>query len=479
MRRSFSSAFISRYKLIAFLVIGLQMVVMLPLNLAGDYTSMACVSVCQLVFLILLINCGRNDCSLTVLFLVLNWMFYCGHIVCVGFDLEATLNLDFRQHGSDQTAFDSFRFYFMAQSLICLSAILFSGGKAAGNGGSSGAFRRFVSKESAVSLIAVGILPRLYVDISRLAGAFSSGYEGVYGLTIAAPVQALAFFFDAGIVMAMVLLGKSRKETALFYAIALMKVALMGTGARQEALCFLIVAAYLHFMVIREMTVTKVVPMIAGGIGVLLAVDVVGELRSQGLSFATTIEYLGGVSLDSVAANMLGEFGATFTTLTAVVQSVPDMMDHGYGKSFVSGILSVVPTLVSRFPSLSESAYFVTALPTDTAFFGGSFLAEFYYNFSWFGLIACVPVGAVLAYCQRGLSRCSYEKQGYASAWWAALVFVFMLLYIRGYFIDGVMKLTYVILFVWLVCGICQHFGRKGCECGEVRLTESRAVHDQ
>ena len=478
MRRSFNSVFISRYKLIAFLVVGLQMIVMLPLDLTGDYASMACVSVCQLVFLILLINCGKNDCSLMVLFLVLNWMFHCGHIVCVGFDLEATLNLDFRQHGSDQAAFDSFRFYFMAQSLICLSAILFSGGKAAGSGGSGGVFQRFVSRETAASLVAVGILPRLYVDVSRLAGAFSSGYEGVYGLTIAAPVQALAFFFDAGIVMAMVLLGKSRKETALFYAIVLMKVVLMGTGARQEALCFLIMAAYLHFIVIRKMTVTKIVPMVVGGIGVLLAVDVVGEFRSQGLSFAAVLGYLGGVSLDSVAVNMLGEFGAAFTTLATVVQDVPDMMDYGYGKSFVAGILSVVPTLVSRFPGLSESAYFVTALPVDTAFFGGSFLAEFYYNFSWFGLIACVPVGAVLAYCQRGLSRRSYEKQGRASAWWAALVFVFMLLYIRGYFIDCVMKLAYVMVFVWIVYHIYQHFGRKGYECGGVRLTESRAAHD-
>ena len=55
----------------------------------------------------------------------------------------------------------------------------------------------------------------------------------------------------------------------------------------------------------------------------------------------------------------------------------------------------------------------------------------------------------------------SNEKKRLVFVWVAAVVSVFLLLFIRGYFTDAIMKLVYVFLAAWIADGIVRRFSSR------------------
>ena len=86
------------------------------------------------------------------------------------------------------------------------------------------------AKGVARCLIIIGLPFWLYVNISKILGAAADAYRGVYSLIIPAPIQAAAFFFEAGLFMMLLIIGRERKGTVLFWSVAALKVAIMATG---------------------------------------------------------------------------------------------------------------------------------------------------------------------------------------------------------------------------------------------------------
>ena len=73
-------------------------------------------------------------------------------------------------------------------------------------------------------------------------------------------------------------------------------------------------------------------------------------------------------------------------------------------------------------------------------------LGEFFYNFGWFGVAGSFLVGALLAWCQSCLNEVKDGKR-IVFVWASAVLAVYLLLFIRGYFTDAIMKLVYAFLF--------------------------------
>lgn len=443
---------LSTYKLLASLAIAGQVLAFACIQPMADYSQMAGASILQLVLLVVVLSFSPCRQSFCILFLVVDWIFHCGQIACIAAGQYDSLNLDFRWYVSPSVAGQAFEFYFFAQSLVALGAVLFQ------KRATIGSPKRpliSVNRSVALALVAVGAPFRLYVDAARLMGAYSSGYEGVYSLVIPSIFQAAAFFFDAGALMLLLLYGRDRKGVTIFWCVFAYKLVVMSAGARQEAFCFVLVWCFLYFGYIRKLSVGRIIALLAGAVVLLYAVDGFGELRTQGFSFSAFQTYLSGQTPFDVVWDSLGEFGCAFTTLAVAIGGVPSLLDYGMGGSYIAGVLSVVPTLVGHFPGLKETTIFTTSLP-NTDFFGGSMLGEFYYNFGWFGLVGCFLVGGVVSACQNGLNNFSAGRVD-ANVWIAAVLSVFMLLYVRGYFTDAMMKLVYVMLLAWVATGFAEH----------------------
>lgn len=447
------------FKLLASFAIMAQALLFACVRPMVDYSQMAAASVLQLIFLIAVLGFSPRRQSFCILFLVADWVFYCGQFACIAVGQYGSLNLDFRLYVSPSVAERAFSFYFYAQSLISFGVVLFQGTCA-----KTGSKRSVISitRNVSLALIAVGTPFRVYIDTMRLIGAFSSGYEGVYSLAIPSIYQAAAFFFDSGLLMLLLLYGKREKGPILFWGILVYKIVAMSTGARQEAFCFVVVWCFLYFCYVNRLSACRLAALFLGGIVLLYAIDAFGELRGQGFSFSSFQSYLSGRSPLDVVWDSLGEFGCAFTTLAVAVDRVPSLLDYGMGRSYLAGLLSVVPSLVGHFPALKASTVFTTSLP-GTSYFGGSMLGELYYNFGWYGLAGSFLVGGIVSACQNGLNNLELERVG-SKAWLAAVISVFMLLYIRGYFTDAIMKLVYTLLLAWIATGFDRQVHKRTTE---------------
>ena len=442
------------------LIILIQALLFACVSSFDGYAQMAWISSVQLMILIGILLLSPRGQSFSILFLVANWVFHCGQLICLANGNSDSLNLDIRWYGSTAEIAEAFRYYFYAQSLIASGAILFQDLTPKGNARLR--FSRFsftLNTKVAFTLFAVGLPFRLYVDSMRIMGASLSGYEGVYSLVIPSIVQAAAFYCDAACLMFLLLLGKQRKSSLLFWTVCIYKLILMSTGARQEAFCFIAVWVFLYFGYIRKLSLARLIVLIMGSLALLFAVDAFGELRTQGFSFAALQVYFTEHSVFDAAWDSLGEFGCALSTLIVSIVYVPQLVDFGMGSSYIAGLMSVVPTLVNRFAGLKASTLFTTMLP-GTSFFGGSMLGELYFNFGWIGLLGTFAIGGIVAACQNSFNDYS-GRDITARVWVASVMAVFLLLYIRGYFTDAVMKFVYTLLFARCSSGLITHFQNR------------------
>lgn len=434
------------YKVCALYALILQALAVACIANFSSYGGMCLVSCIQLVVLIGVILASPCRQPFCILFLTANWIFHCGQIICIAVGQDAALNLDFRLYGSASTIASAFRFYLYSQMLVAAGAILFQRAPTAKRSlypmGFSGHGRKV-----AMTLLLVGLPFWLYINISKLAGAAADAYRGVYSLSFPAPLQAIAFFFEAGLLMLLLIVGKKRSGSLLFWFVIVLKVLVMSSGSRQDSACFLAIWCLIYFGYLRKLSLGQLLRIALTVLVVMVAIDAFGELRTDGFSFSDLFDYLSDVSFLGVVWDSFGEFGCALSTLVVSMAAVPSVVPYGMGSSYLAGILSIVPTLVSRFPGLKAATLFTTMLP-GTRYLGGSFLGELYFNFGWFGLVGSLLVGFAIGWCQNRLNESNNSEQGYI-VWIAAVISMFLLLFIRGYFTDAILKIAYVLLFAW------------------------------
>lgn len=450
---------ITAYRVLCTVVLVLQALGIVCVPSFDDYGLMCVVSLAQLALFIAAALAFPSHQPFVILFLVANWIFNCGQIACIaaGYGTDDVLNLDFRWYGSPTTIDSAFRFYLYSQTLVVAGALLLQKTPSSKPTSDSTGLTT-EHKPLAKCLILVGLPFWLYVNGSKMMGAASDAYRGVYSLVIPAPIQALSFFFEAGLLLMLLVIGRERKGTALFWAVVAINVVLMATGSRQYSVCFLAVWCLVYFSYLKRLSPGRTVGMVVACVCLLFLIDAFGELRTSGFSFEALSAYFAKASFFDVVWDSLGEFGSAFSTLVTSMTNVPSVLPYGMGATYVAGVLSIIPVLVSRFPLLKAATQFTTSI--GSAFLGGSMLGEFFYNFGWLGIACSFLVGALLAWCQGRLNEAEDEGR-IVYVWASAVLAVFLLLFIRGYFTDAIMKLAYVFLFSWLVSCLIKYGSQR------------------
>lgn len=412
-----------------------------------SYIFMAVLSILQLLFNIFVVKkCQQAKLiSFFTMFLVFSWFFHCGQIVKIAFNIPGNVPLDVTSYVDMSVINVTFRFYFLSQCMVVIGMLLYHKNKHS----QASVVSRFNSKMSSVTLIILGILPRLYIDLQILVGGLEGGYSGVYSLVFPQALQTIAFFFDAGCIIALMDNTTSSKKDKLFWIILVYKCITMLTGARQERTAFLIVWLFVYFYVVNQNSIKNTVILLFFGLIGIMFVNSIGSTRGEGLISISQI-FGNAFSRDgNVFGNMMGEFGSALTTLAVTIKQVPATCSWGMGDAYLAGLLSIVPTLANRL-GVGDAAAYVTKL-SGVDYFGGSYLGEAYYNFSWFGIILCVVVGLIVA----KLNNDIYDKDKYGrvtkKSIFAVIIMMTMILLVRGYFTDMVQKIVWTAAVLYFV----------------------------
>ena len=297
----------------------------------------------------------------------------------------------------------------------------------------------------------IGVIPRLYIDILSLVGARANGYEGVYSIYFPQAIQSIAFFFDAGLFFLLYAQTDRRKQKFYLVAVIIYKCIIMSTGARQDKVAFLLVWLYVYFFIINKITVKKLALLVVVCIAGFMFISAIGTIRvNDTVSLSQTLSLLQSGTMNNVIGGALGEFGSAFDTLEVAIKYTPSEIPFGWGKSYVAGLLSIIPLLVNQIPSLAKAVMFVNQLPKHVTFaLGGSFLGELFYNFSWFGIIGSSVVGAFITKLHNGIvddSSCDI----FYKAWYSILATA-MILFVRGYFTDMMQKLVWTYIAIYII----------------------------
>lgn len=415
-----------------------------------SYTRMSVLAITETVIDIIVLKtiCSFPAVSIPNIFAFFSLMFHCGQLIKEGFNIEGTVPLPFEYYGDAMTIQKSFTFFLLSQTVYFI-AVGISCGKLQKE-------KKVNQRQADVSvygkiLVLIGVIPRLYIDILSLVGARANGYEGVYSIYFPQAIQSIAFFFDAGLFFILYAQTDRRKQKFYLVAVIVYKCIMMSTGARQDKVAFLLVWLYVYFFIINKITVKKLALLVVVCIAGFMFISAIGTIRvNDTVSLSQTLSLLQSGTMNNVIGGALGEFGSAFDTLEVAIKYTPSEIPFGWGKSYVAGLLSIIPLLVNQIPSLAKAVMFVNQLPKHVTFaLGGSFLGELFYNFSWFGIIGSSVVGAFITKLHNGIvddSSCDI----FYKAWYSILATA-MILFVRGYFTDMMQKLVWTYIAIYII----------------------------
>lgn len=415
-----------------------------------SYTQMSVLAITETVIDIIVLKtiCRFPVVSIPNIFAFFSLMFHCGQLIKEGFNIEGTVPLPFEYYGDAMTIQKSFTFFLLSQTVYFI-AVGISCGKLQKE-------KKVNKRQADISvygkiLVLIGVIPRLYIDILSLVGARANGYEGVYSIYFPQAIQSIAFFFDAGLFFLLYAQTDRRKQKFYLVAVIVYKCIMMSTGARQDKVAFLLVWLYVYFFIINKITVKKLALLVVVCIAGFMFVSAIGTIRvNDTVSLSQTLSLLQSGTMNNVIGGALGEFGSAFDTLEVAIKYTPSEIPFGWGKSYVAGLLSIIPLLVNQIPSLAKAVIFVNQLPKHVTFaLGGSFLGELFYNFSWFGIIGSSVVGAFITKLHNGIvddSSCDI----FYKAWYSILATA-MILFVRGYFTDMMQKLVWTYIAIYII----------------------------
>ncbi len=322
--------------------------------------------------------------------------------------------------------------------------------------------------KAGISIAIIVFIPTMYVLIQRIILNIAMGYaEGLNSTTLNGNIGADTFIVILSGMMipallAMFIAKKRRAKWPVFFIIVYITLYML-SGSRMNAFCLVCGLLYAYFLLFSKMTKKKFVFIILLGITIAAFFSFVSHSRG---SSDTNQEVLSQMIEDNPIILILKEAGFTSCATGVVVEHCPNDKPYLYGKSYLSGLLYMLPNTIT-------GNYYTKVSDVDTEFsdyisngggIGSSFIAEGYYNFGWFSLILFLLYGyfwgILCDRIERSVNSCNYPK---------IFLYIGMLcivvLYIRSDTRTFFRNLVWTYLPIYLFCKIKQRSSKKKDIC--------------
>lgn len=281
----------------------------------------------------------------------------------------------------------------------------------------------------------VGIGPRVYIDYQQIVAQINANYlESLNQLNQYGLVSILAQFFYVGI-LTLIFVSDTNKWRAriILCAVSLWEIITMLSGGRIYAISLIVAMIYIYVVRVEKPTKKQVIVAFISLYFLCSIINVVSSMRVGG---AMSFEILSHAFVDSFGKDnpiisTLTELGSTFMSLGLSIDNFPSYNSYGYGKTYVSSVLSVLP-LYEKYIADINDLIFIYGFRSHSAL-GGSWLGEAYYNFSWLGCVVCLFMGKFIAKFENIIRIDEKNNRYFGSAFIVTFVF-YMILYMRDYF---------------------------------------------
>jgi oligosaccharide repeat unit polymerase len=245
-----------------------------------------------------------------------------------------------------------------------------------------------------IIMILITILPYLYVDISQMLLASELGYVDAYKFGNSYFLSLFVNFFLISLFGFLTSTNNRKLGKMIIFIFAIWNVIKMFTvGNRSQPMAILLALVFIYISISKPKKI-KIKPIhIVFGLLILLLLPYIAYIRN---STSNTNEYSNFIFYllnDNPISYLLAEFGGTILTLFTVIDIVPEIVSFSNGLTYLGSLTILLPFSTTIFGGYFSAH--ISVGETMNSFFGGglggSWIAELYFNFGYFGILF-VPI---------------------------------------------------------------------------------------
>ncbi|MCR0263918.1 O-antigen polysaccharide polymerase Wzy family protein [[Clostridium] innocuum] len=279
----------------------------------------------------------------------------------------------------------------------------------------------------------IGIVPTLYIDISRLLLFIQGGYLNTYNLNVHDFVEIIANFFNFSIFSLVIGFSNNKKvANSIFISAVIYKVIMMSSGGRGEAIVFLLGLFIVWENLVMQLSAKQIIVLIVIGYLGLVLLNFIATVRTITTLNITDISQ---VFLQSLTNNQLvsalSEFGSTFATVCFTMNSKPGPT---LGLNYILPIILIIPNIGGFNSGVVDHMIFTKHIETFNQPIGGSYIGELFYSFHWFGCLFAIFLGILIGYIYYKTVIKKQDEKNYFSYLLFSYITPLLFFWIRGYF---------------------------------------------
>lgn len=259
-------------------------------------------------------------------------------------------------------------------------------------------------------LFLISIIPTLILIINSIRAVMTLGYIGLFISinTIAVNggiIGILAGFFVPSIYLLLIANSKNKIKIRLYSFIFFVYIlAIFMLGSRGENSIYLLGFILIWHNMIKPIKGKNLIKLVLFGLIGVFVLAIISQVRAyinSGDIGNILNNSMQNTNLLGIVRDIFSEFGITLLVPATIIDKVPNVIPFYNGKTLVNFFLTLIPnTFWEINPGLKDGTLEGLVTPFisrgKVGGVGGSFLAEIYYNFGYFGYIILPIYGIIL-----------------------------------------------------------------------------------
>ncbi|SHJ79160.1 O-antigen polysaccharide polymerase Wzy [Clostridium amylolyticum] len=259
-------------------------------------------------------------------------------------------------------------------------------------------------------LLIISTIPTLILISNSLKAVLEHGYIGLFiaSNTIAVNgglIGITAGFFIPSLFILLIANSHKKKKWYIYSGIFFIYIIIVFIlGRRGENSIYLLGYILIWHNLISPITGKKLVKILIFGFIMIFILAIISQVRAY-LNTGNIIEIISNLILNldllEFIRDMFGEFGITLLVPATIIDKVPSAIPFYNGKSILNFFLLMIPNVFWDInPGLIDGTLEGIVSPFirqgTLGGVGGSFVAEIYYNFGYFGYVTFPLIGVFL-----------------------------------------------------------------------------------
>ena len=301
-------------------------------------------------------------------------------------------------------------------------------------------------------LVAVTIVPMLYIDISKIFAYLVSGYDSTYSVYmqgIGKYINLISQFCKPAVCV-LIYTNSENKRAAKNITIAFLIYCglMMVSGDRGSNIIYMLAVLFVYYRFVAKIKIKTIIIGIVGGYLLLMLITMIGLTRSGSFSIDTIISAYQWRKGDGVIYSTLREFGGSIISLCHSMNYFPTVHPFNCGLTYVVSWVAVLPKYPEFFNVFFGSSFgFTQAFPENASsmsILGGNYLGELYFNFGWFGFIGAFYIGKFISKMDTSL----FQDKSVIKTAILIVLFPSLLLWVRDFYMTLLFKTVWIALYV-------------------------------